>query len=167
MALDGVDVVGQIPEVLSSLEDRSYDIVFSNHFLEHVDDLARVLAECARLLKPGGRFIAVVPHFSNPYFYSDPTHKTPFGLYSMSYFALDGIHRRRVPRYVVDQQEVRYRLVNAELRFNRSLRQPVGYVVGRIFETLARSSRGFREFYERRLAWLFPCDEIRFELELP
>jgi ubiquinone/menaquinone biosynthesis C-methylase UbiE len=41
--------------------DASFDLVFSNSVLEHVDDLPGVLAESARLLKPGGRFVATVP----------------------------------------------------------------------------------------------------------
>jgi 2-polyprenyl-6-hydroxyphenyl methylase / 3-demethylubiquinone-9 3-methyltransferase len=36
------------------LESASFDIVFCCDVLEHVDDLSRVIAETARVLKPGG-----------------------------------------------------------------------------------------------------------------
>jgi len=36
--------------------DHSFDAVTAMDFLEHVDDPARVIAEAARLLKPGGTF---------------------------------------------------------------------------------------------------------------
>ena len=39
----------------------SMDFVFSNSVLEHIESIDEVLAEAARLLKPGGRFIATVP----------------------------------------------------------------------------------------------------------
>jgi SAM-dependent methyltransferase len=43
------------------LPDRSVDIVFSSNVLEHVPDLARMNAEIARVLKPGGYCIHVLP----------------------------------------------------------------------------------------------------------
>lgn len=165
LPLDGVDIVGRVPGVLDRFADASFDVIYSSHFLEHVDDVGLVMDEAARLLRTGGRFIAVVPHFSNPYFYSDPTHRSPFGLYTMSYFAVDRLHRRQVPNYVANDREVRFRIIECQLRFNRSLRRPLTYLVGRLLEFGCRRSRRFREFYEARLAWLAPCDEIRFELE--
>jgi SAM-dependent methyltransferase len=41
--------------------DASMDFVFSNSVLEHIGSIEDVLAEAARLLRPGGRFIATVP----------------------------------------------------------------------------------------------------------
>jgi SAM-dependent methyltransferase len=41
--------------------DASFDLVFSNSVLEHVDNLDDVLAEVARVLKPGGRLVFTVP----------------------------------------------------------------------------------------------------------
>lgn len=163
--LPGVDLVGPVPEVLASIDDASIDVVYSNHFLEHVESVEAVMRECARVLRPGGTFIAVVPHFSNPYYYSDPTHRSPFGLYSMSYFADDPIHARAVPKYVTSDDQIHFRIRSAHLHFDRSLRRPLSFVIGRSIEAAATRSRHLREFYERRLAWSFPCHEIRFELE--
>jgi SAM-dependent methyltransferase len=39
----------------------TFDAVFANCVLEHVDDPGRVLAEAARVLRPGGRFVFTVP----------------------------------------------------------------------------------------------------------
>ena len=39
----------------------TFATVFSNSVLEHIPDLAPVLREAARVLKPGGRFLATVP----------------------------------------------------------------------------------------------------------
>lgn len=41
--------------------DGSFATVFSNSVLEHIIDLAPVLREAARVLRPGGRFLATVP----------------------------------------------------------------------------------------------------------
>lgn len=41
--------------------DRDFDAVFSSNVLEHVQDFARVQAELARVLKPGGIAVHCVP----------------------------------------------------------------------------------------------------------
>ncbi|HET7363892.1 MAG TPA: methyltransferase domain-containing protein [Burkholderiales bacterium] len=41
--------------------ERAFDFVFSNSVLEHIPDLAPVLAEVQRLLRPGGVFLFTVP----------------------------------------------------------------------------------------------------------
>lgn len=43
------------------LDDCSFHTVFSNSVIEHIDDLDAVLCEVARVLAPGGRFVATVP----------------------------------------------------------------------------------------------------------
>lgn len=165
LAYDGVDIVGTLPEALGEVATESTDVIYSQHFLEHTDDLGRLLEEAARILRPGGRFIAVVPHFSNPHYYSDPTHRTAFGLYSMSYYAVDRIHRRSVPSYVLDEDALQFRLVSADLRFDRSMRRPLSFVVARGAEWSTRRWVRAREYFEYRLPWMLPCMEIRFELE--
>src|SRR5580658_3859120 len=41
--------------------DGVFATVFANCVVEHIPDLHRVLAECRRVLRPGGAFIATVP----------------------------------------------------------------------------------------------------------
>ncbi len=41
--------------------DATFATVYSNSVLEHIPDLMPVLAESARVLRPGGKFIATVP----------------------------------------------------------------------------------------------------------
>jgi len=41
--------------------DASFDFAFSNSVLEHIDELDPVMAEVARVLRPGGRFVFTVP----------------------------------------------------------------------------------------------------------
>lgn len=38
-------------------KDKSFDIVFANHMLFYCDDISRVIKECKRVLKPGGKLI--------------------------------------------------------------------------------------------------------------
>ena len=41
--------------------NASFDFVFSNSVLEHIEDLEPVIAEVARVLRPGGAFLFTVP----------------------------------------------------------------------------------------------------------
>jgi len=49
-------VDGKLP-----FEDGSFDVVIANQVFEHVEEPAAVLAEIARLLRPGGYFLALFP----------------------------------------------------------------------------------------------------------
>ncbi len=160
--LPGVDLVGDVFDVLADLPDACAAEVTSSHFVEHVPDLARLLHELARVLQPGGRLEIVVPHFSNPYFYSDYTHRQPFGLYSLSYLSRDPIHRRRVPHYEAPPPLT---LRDAELVFRSPKAFPVRRVLKRPLGWLVNASTWSREAWEENLCWLLPCYEVRYELE--
>lgn len=41
--------------------DRSFEFVFSNSVLEHIENIDGTLSEVARVLRPGGRFLFTVP----------------------------------------------------------------------------------------------------------
>jgi SAM-dependent methyltransferase len=159
--LPGVDLVGDVHDVLEALPDACAGEVSSSHFFEHVPDVRRLLDQLARVMAPGGRLEIVVPHFSNAYFYSDYTHAKPFGLYSLSYLANDPVFRRRVPHY---EPPAPFTLRRADLRFRspkafavrRLLKKPIGWLVN--------ASTWTREFYEENLCWLLPCYEVRFLL---
>ena len=86
LPLQGVDFVVDLEKGLSFLKDNEVDEYYSAHFLEHVVNLDFLLSEIHRTLKPGGICEIRVPHFSNPFYYSDYTHKRFFGLYSFDYF---------------------------------------------------------------------------------
>lgn len=156
---DGVDVVGDIFEVLAAIPDASVDAVHSYHFLEHVEPLERVVRELARVLRPGGLLHTVVPHFSNPYFYSDYTHRQLFGLYSFSYLADDPIFRRRVPRYQLDTGLV---LEDVQLGFKAAKPFYVRYALRRALGLVVNSSRLTQEWYEAGWTGWFSCYELDF-----
>src|SRR5262245_28844541 len=48
------------------LEDESVDAVLSFDVMEHVQDVPGALAECRRVLKPGGRLFLVFPGYYQP-----------------------------------------------------------------------------------------------------
>ena len=157
-----VDLCGPAEEILPLFPSDSVDEIYSRHFLEHVEDPRRILVLAAAALRPGGKVVVTVPHFSNPYFYSDPTHRHVFGLYSFAYFAEGSLFRRTVPSYArVDQLT----LIDVRLGF-RSVRPfYVRHALRRAFGGLVNFSRLTQEWYEDALSGLFACYEVTAVME--
>jgi len=158
---DCVDLVGDVFEVLGALPDGTVDEVYSSHFFEHVSDVPRLLNELARVLKAGGRLAITVPHFSNPYFYSDITHWASFGLYSMSYFSIDRQLTRRVPSY---QRGLLYELQAVRLVFKSSPPFYLRHAIKKLVGALVNINNYTRELYEEMFCHWFPCYEVQYEL---
>jgi len=98
--LPGVDAQADLNQPLDKLPTGSVEAVHCRHLLEHIDNFLPLLEELHRVVRPGGEIDIRVPHFSNPYGYSDPTHVRFFGLYSFYYFADDRDQpRRKVPAF--------------------------------------------------------------------
>lgn len=160
-ALDfpGVDLVGDVFEVLRAFPAGSVARCSSSHFVEHIDDLGGLLDELARVMPAGAELRIKVPHFSNPYFHSDPTHRHSFGLYTLSYFAQDDLLRRKVPNY---GRTPAFALEAVRLGFDSPfpLRGLLRRLVGRFFNL----ATWLQEFHEENLCWLLPSYEIEFSL---
>ena len=155
-----VDIVGDAGELLESLPDGLVSEIYAAHMFEHLDSID-IVSACARVLAVGGVLSVVVPHFSNPYFFSDPTHRQPFGLYTFSYLAEESLFRRRVPRYsVIPSLE----LVDVRLKFKAARPFYLRYAVGKVIEELVNLGRWTQELYESHFVYLFPCYELRYRL---
>jgi len=157
-----VDIVGDVYEVLSALPNHSVDAVYSYHFVEHVTDVSKLLSELARVIKPNGYLKFVAPHFSNPYFYSDPTHRKFFGLYTFCYFANNSPFARQVPIY---DYKTEFRIIKVDLIF-KSARPFIGrygikWLIGKFFN----SCTYLKELYEENFCYLLPCYEVRYILQ--
>lgn len=157
----GVDLVGDIFGVLALLPDDCAEAVYSAHFFEHVADLPKLLKEVARIMAPGARLTLIVPHFSNPFYYSDPTHRVPFGLYSMAYFCRQNLFRRTIPSYGL---EAGLTLARVHLGFKSYPPRYLRHAFKRLVELAVNASMYLREFYEENLCWLVPCYEVVYEL---
>lgn len=156
---EGVDLVGDIFEVLAALPQGGVSACYSAHFFEHIDDLPRLIDELARTMAPGAIATIKVPHFANPYFYSDPTHSRFFGLYTMSYFARDALLTRKVPNY---GRTPAFELDAVKLGFDSPfpIRGLIKRTLGRVFNL----TTWLQEFYEENLCYLFPCYEVEYRL---
>jgi predicted SAM-dependent methyltransferase len=157
----GVDIVGDIGSVLKQFPDRSVSSVYSYHCFEHLQDIGSIVEQLGRIMKSHSKLYIVVPHFSNPYYYSDTTHQQPFGLYSFSYYAKDQIFARRCPDY---QRQIKFEIEQVKLVF-KSPRPFYGrYGIKKIIQAIVNMNHYSLEFYEENLCWLIPCYEIQYRL---
>lgn len=125
----------------------AFDRVLCFDVVEHVADVPALMAEIHRVLRPGGTLLVTTPHFSCANAHTDPTHRHRFGWRSFDYFTPD----HPLAYYSAARFRIRRRL----LRFHGGL---VDAVVRRL-------ANRWPDWYEHRLAWMFPAWYLEIELE--
>ncbi len=161
LRLPGVDIVADLNAPFDLLPDDSVGRIHSRHTLEHVREFLPLMREIHRVTRPGGTIEIVVPHFSNVYGFSDPTHVRLFGLHSMFYFVKPEHQprKRKVPAFYTD---VGFRVESVRLEFYRN--GLLDRVLGPLFTAVVNRGYGWQEFYERRLAGIYHAWQIRYLL---
>lgn len=160
---ESVDVTADIYEFLDSLKSGSVTAIYASHFIEHVTDLNSLMKKIARVCRSGAVIEFVAPHFSNPFFYSDYTHKSFFGLYSFCYLAEDrsGL-TRQVPKYGVEPD---FEQSEVSLHFKSYRPNYIRHAFKRTIEKIVNVGPWSKEAYEELFAWIIPCYEVRYVLK--
>lgn len=155
-----VDVVADL-EASLPFQNNSAIEVHCHSVVEHLRDPIAFFNELHRILRPEGILRVYVPHFSNPYGHSDPTHQHLYGLYSFQYLTPDErqAFRRKVPDHYT---RAHWEVVSQRLIFVGDTR--VGSLLGRGFGKLINSHPRLQTLYERLFCWLVPCYAISADL---
>ena len=149
------DVIHDLGSIPYPFPDDEFDDIICRHVAEHVPDVMAFVAELHRITRPGGRILIVTPHYSNPDWATDPTHRNHFNSYSFNCFVED---RQLFPFYTeVRLKPMRtyvslanvWRLIGLELLVNLDQRWPK-----------LRFTRKFWEFY---LSMICRGKELQFE----
>ncbi|RMH59438.1 MAG: class I SAM-dependent methyltransferase [Zetaproteobacteria bacterium] len=141
------DIVYDLTQFPYPFEDSSFELIWCSHFLEHFQDLPRIMEEFYRLLKPGGRVAINTPHFSSVEAYRHWQHCHYFAKGSFDYFCEDS--------HEWEFYNCRYRLLESKIFFDDlSNCLGIGWLANR-----------FSWPYERRFAWIFPASSVYFVLE--
>ena len=158
--LPGVAIQADLNEPLASLPDNSVGALRSSHCLEHITGFIALMKEVHRIVMPGGQIEITVPHFSNPYGYSDPTHVRFFGLFTFNYFVETGRQpARKVPNFYTDT-----RFDVGGIHISLMKRTLVNRVLYPTLRKNLNSSFDFQERWERTLCWSAPADEITYRM---
>ena len=156
-----VDIVGDVVCVLQQFPDSCVSAVFAHHFIEHLIELDTLMNELERVVKVDGVIDFVAPHFSNPYFYSDPTHRAFFGLYTFCYLTDNSMFSRSVPTY---QNKSTFIIERVELIFKSTRPFYFRHIIKRFVGAIFNSCNYLKEFYEENISSIFPCYEVRYIL---
>lgn len=162
LQLPGVDFVVDLEKGLSFIPDNSVDEYVTSHFLEHVDHFEFLMSEIHRTLKPGGKVKIIVPHFSNPYYYSDYTHKRFFGLYSFDYFSdQNNGFKRKVPVY---NTSFKFKVEKRKLVFRSPYLFVTNLIKKHFWTRFFNCSKLMQAIYEDSWSSVLPCYELIFVL---
>jgi SAM-dependent methyltransferase len=151
------DVIHDLGLVPYPFADNEFDEIVCFHVIEHVPDVMAFVTELHRITKPGGRMKFVTPHYTNPDWASDPTHRNHLNSYSFQYFTEA---RQLFPFYTdVRLKPIRiyvslanlWRALGIEFLVNLDQRWPAW-----------RFTRKFWEFY---LSNVMRGKELQFEFE--
>jgi len=154
--LPNVDIVADIEDGLPFLPDNSVDRIHCRSVLEHIQNFENLIRELVRVLNKDGRAYIFVPHFSNPYYYSDYTHKRFFGLYTFYYFVeTDHQLKRKVPNFYTD---TRILILSQRLKFRSSFKVLAPFK--KLFGWFVNLHPLLQAYYEENLCYIFPCDGI-------
>lgn len=86
----GVDLLCDLERGQLPFGNNTFDLVYANHVLEHIDNLEGLLVELARIMKPGARLQVSVPYAGDLRAFQDPTHVRFFTLKTLEYFIQEG-----------------------------------------------------------------------------
>ena len=152
---DVIHDLGVLPYPFAADE---FDEIICRHVIEHVPDVMAFVSELHRITRPGGRIKIVTPHYSNPDWPTDPTHRNHFNSYSFNCFMPE---RTPFPFYTtIELKPVRtyvslanlWRAFGLEWLANLDQRWPS-----------FRFTRKFLEFY---LSTICRGKELHFEFEV-
>jgi SAM-dependent methyltransferase len=78
--LDEVDMVYDLNNIPYPFDDKSFDLIWMNDILEHLNEPIEIMREAYRLLKEGGKLRIKVVYWNHRFSYADPQHKWAFSI---------------------------------------------------------------------------------------
>lgn len=152
------DVIHDLGVVPYPFPDDEFDLIVSRHVIEHVPDVMAFVGELYRITKPGGTIRLVTPHYTNPDWATDPTHRNHFNSYTFNTFTPE----RAVFDFYTDIQLKPVRTYVSLLNLWRSL--GVEYAVN--LDQKRPKFRFLRKFWEHYLSSIVRGKELQFEFEV-
>jgi SAM-dependent methyltransferase len=152
------DVIHDLGIVPYPFADNEFDLIVSNHAVEHIPDVMAFVTELYRITKPGGRIKLLTPHYTNPDWATDPTHRNHFNCYSFNVFVPD---KQNFAFYT----DVKLKPIRTYVSLS-NLWRTLGFEFIINLDTRFPGLRFTRKFWEHYLSYIFRGKELRFEFEV-
>jgi SAM-dependent methyltransferase len=151
------DIIHDLGDLPYPFPDDEFDLIVSNHVVEHVPDVMAFIGELHRITRPGGRIRLLTPHYTNPDWANDPTHRNHINSYTFNTF-LPG-------RQVFDfYTQVQLKPVDCFVSLS-GLWKVLGIEFLVNLDRKSYKLRFLRKFWEQYLSYIMRGKEIRFEFE--
>jgi SAM-dependent methyltransferase len=156
--LSHADVIHDLGTFPYPFADNEFDEIVCRHVIEHVPDVLGFVNELHRITKPGGVLKILTPHYSNPDWATDPTHRNHFNSYSLTCFVPS-----RTPFPFYTPAELKPLTTHVSLA---NLWRALGMEFVVNLDQRWPSFRFTRKFWEFYLSSIFRGKELYFELEV-
>ena len=152
------DVIHDLGSPPYPFADNEFDLVVSNHVVEHVPDVMAFVSELYRITKNGGHIRLLTPHYTNPDWATDPTHRNHFNSYSFNTF----MPERQVFDFYTDVVLKPVKTYCSLANLWRGL--GIEWIIN--LDQKSEKFRWTRKFWEYYLSYIFRGKELRFEFEV-
>ncbi len=152
------DVIHDLGSIPYPFADNEFDLAVSNHVIEHVPDVMAFIGELHRVTKPGGRIKLITPHYTNPDWANDPTHRNHINSYTFNTF----LAGRQVFDFYTDIQLKPVSCYVSLLGLWKAL--GIEFLVN--LDQKSPSLRFTRKFWEQYLSYIIRGKELWFEFEV-
>jgi SAM-dependent methyltransferase len=152
------DVIHDLGDVPYPFPDDEFDEIISRHAIEHIPDVMAFITELYRITKHGGRIKLVTPHYTNPDWATDPTHRNQFNSYSFNVF----VPEKQNFAFYTDVKLKPVRTYVSLANLWRSL--GIEFLVN--LDQKTPKLRFTRKFWEHYLSYIFRGKELHFEFEV-
>lgn len=149
------DVIHDLNQFPYPFSDSTFDEIYLDNVLEHLENVIKVLEELSRIAKPNATIRIDVPYFRSHWACIDPTHKHFFTARSFAYFDPEHVYHRLFPyseaKYKVEKIVFNERIIDAG-------------IIGGIKNFMKKYANKHILGYESYLSHLLPLDELTFYL---
>ena len=152
------DVIHDLGVVPYPFPDNEFEEIVCRHVIEHVPDVMSLITELYRITKPNGRITIVTPHYTNPDWATDPTHRNHLNSYSFNCFIAD---RQLFPFYT----DVRLKPLRTYVSL-ANLWRALGLEFVVNLDQHWPAFRFTRKFWEFYLSMIFRGKELQMEFEV-
>jgi len=148
--LPGVDVVYNLDKYPWPFKENEFDMIVSNHVLEHLSDLIKAMEELHRISKPGAILKFNIPYFASSGAFQDPTHKRFFTYRTFEYFTEESnLNFYTTSRFKIQKRKIVFFVT----------RPLISKIVDPFINAMPR-------FYERFLSRILPAEQLSVELKV-
>jgi SAM-dependent methyltransferase len=152
------DVIHDLGKTPYPFADDEFDLIVSRHVVEHVPDVMAFITELYRITKNGGRINLLAPHYTNPDWASDPTHRNHLNSYTFNVFVPE---KQLFPFYT----EVNLKLLKVYVSLG-NLWKSLGLEFLVNLDQKSSKFRFLRKFWEHYLSYICRGKELSFEFEV-